>query len=443
MLAMLYLVLFATMAIGFYAATTTQSQIVGNDARVSRASLAAESGLDFMRYHLGRVSIPPSTPPDRVVHELFNDLSVALDSTGNLKGNTLAISGNTIQVPAGPGAIQLDASGQSRFRATITDWAGEIVLKIEGMDGVSSATRVITMDFTRATRPTSAFSYAVASRGQIVMRKGSVTSVTGVDPSIATMMSALATNPSIDVSGGTIGGGLSIVEDATARVTGGTVAGSSIPRVILSEHVTVVDKPEFPVITTDVYRQYATNAYVPNGSTQQNIIIRAGTNPSFNGGDTVQGVMYIESPNTVTFRGNFNLQGFIVFENKNTSSVNVLDFRGNVSQMPLPSGSEFDPLRATSGVSILGPTASVTMSGSTDSYLRGSTIVGRFNFAGSADIQIEQGTLMTYDEVPGATTFNGQTVKFTSTGAHNLPTTGISYSSFYRANPGSYQEVSP
>ena len=65
-LAMLYLVLFSTLALGFYAATTTAVQVSHNDSQVSRAFLASESGLDFMRYHLSRVSIPAYAPADSV-----------------------------------------------------------------------------------------------------------------------------------------------------------------------------------------------------------------------------------------------------------------------------------------------------------------------------------------------------------------------------------------
>jgi hypothetical protein len=341
--------------------------------------------------------------------------------------------------------IKLDSAGNAGFRATITDWAGEIVVKIDGRYAgtETAAARSITMDFTRQQRTTTAFDYAVASKGQIVMRKGAVTAVTGVDPRIAQMMSALDADPAIDVQGGTIGGDLSIIEGARVNISGGSVGGSSVPAVILANHVHQVEPPEFPTIDTSVYRQYAVNNYVPGARTQQNIVIRAGTNPRFNGGDTVQGIMYIESPNTVTFRGNFNLQGFIVFENAGNDAVNSMDFRGNVMMSPPPAGPEFNALRATSGVAILGPTASVTMSGSSDSYVRGNVIVSKFSFNGSADIQIDRGTIMTYSESPNSAYFNGKTVKFTATGAGNTPTAGISYSSYFKPDPTSYQEVLP
>ena len=61
MLAMLYLVLFATLAVGFYASTGTNAQVSTNELRRYKALGAAESGMDFMRYELFQVAIPPTT----------------------------------------------------------------------------------------------------------------------------------------------------------------------------------------------------------------------------------------------------------------------------------------------------------------------------------------------------------------------------------------------
>jgi hypothetical protein len=443
-LAMLYLVLFGTLAVGFYSATTTQTQIASNDEHIARSFMAAESGMDFMRYQLGRVSIPPHTPNDQVIDELYVDLQAQLNGTGNLGSTTIAKNGNTIQIPA-TGSIKLDGTADSRFSATITDWAGEIVCKINGMNGTITSTRAISMDFTRATRPSSVFDYAVAPKGQILMKKGTLTSVAGVDPKIATMMSAMAADPAISVTGGKITGDLSVTEDGTVQVTGGTVGtpASSIPAVILADHVHTVDPPEFPTIDTTVYRQYATNTWVDKKKVQANIIVPAGKNPKFNAGDTVQGIMYVESPNQITFNGNFNLQGFIVMA-PSASNTDTISFSGSLAMTPVPNQPQFDALRAVTGVAILAPNAAVTMSGSSGGNIRGNVIVKSFNFAGAADLQVDQGTLMTLASSNNTFVMNGsKSVKFSSTGSSNVPTAGIIYSTYYKPNPISYQEVMP
>src|SRR5688572_8940341 len=64
-LAMLYLTLMASLALGFYSASNTAIMVSHNEQKVERARLAAESGLDFARYYLGRTSIPQRTPVDQ------------------------------------------------------------------------------------------------------------------------------------------------------------------------------------------------------------------------------------------------------------------------------------------------------------------------------------------------------------------------------------------
>lgn len=443
-LAMLFLVLFTTMAVGFYAATTTAMHVTANDERVSRAFVSSESGLDFMRYQLANVSVPPSTPPDQVIDFLYADLQAQLDGTGNLGSLTISRSGNTIQIPSS-GRIPLDASGISSFRATITDWAGEIVVKIDGGYGATeNAARSITMDFTRQENTTNAFDYAIASKGQVVVKKGTLTSVAGVDPAIATIMSASPSSGAVTITGGTVGGDINHVDGGTATVTGGNVGGSSIPANILAYHTHEVDPPEFPTIDTTVFKPYATNTYSSSNSTQQNIYVPPNTNPKFNGNSTIQGIMYIASPNIVEINGNFSLQGFIVME-PGASTTDTIECTGNFTMSPLPSASQFDALRATSGVAILAPNAALKMTGSSSGVsLKGSVMTKTFSLKGAAAMQIDQGTIMTFDEGANSVSIDGsKSIKFTATGGVNQPTIGVSYSTFFAPKPATYQEVAP
>src|SRR5690242_9676391 len=52
-LAMMYMVLFSTLALGFFAASTMNSQIAKNERNEMQAQDAAESGMQFARYQLG------------------------------------------------------------------------------------------------------------------------------------------------------------------------------------------------------------------------------------------------------------------------------------------------------------------------------------------------------------------------------------------------------
>src|SRR5258706_10045625 len=96
-LAMMYLVLFSCLALGFYAHVTTAVQVSSNEMHAKRAMLSAESGMDFMRYLLGNVDIPSSTPPDQIWPMLCTQIKQQLDGTANVHGAILATpSGETL-----------------------------------------------------------------------------------------------------------------------------------------------------------------------------------------------------------------------------------------------------------------------------------------------------------------------------------------------------------
>src|SRR4051812_33525594 len=57
-LAMLYMVLFSALALGFYAQVTISAQVSGNERRAAAAQADAEGAFQFTRYQLARVDIP-------------------------------------------------------------------------------------------------------------------------------------------------------------------------------------------------------------------------------------------------------------------------------------------------------------------------------------------------------------------------------------------------
>jgi len=55
LLAMIFLVLFATLAVGFYASTNQTAVISTNEKNGTISLTAAESGMDFIRYQLALI----------------------------------------------------------------------------------------------------------------------------------------------------------------------------------------------------------------------------------------------------------------------------------------------------------------------------------------------------------------------------------------------------
>ena len=451
-MAMLYMVLFATMALGFYSTVTTAVALAKNDQKSSRAMLAAESGIQFMRYHLAHVAIPPLTvESSAVMQDLFNDLNDRLQNTGNLKlgAYTVGISSDSklISIPEQPGAfITTDATNNSGFRIEIKEQAGNIICRVMGRTGNGGyvSARGVSLDFARQPIESTLFENAIAARSSVVIKNGTMGGVGGVPNTIASILSAQESGVSVRMTGGTVGGDLGIIQGASANISGGSVHGtSSLTNIYKNYLKTHPEAPEFPVIDTDTYSQYATNPYVAGQTVYKNVRIPAGENPKFAGGTTIQGIMYVESPNVIDFNGDTNMQGFIVWDNGGTSATNKINMFGNFSHSKLEDSAEWGELATITGVAVLAPNTAVVMSGSTASQIQGNMIVGRFENAGANTITFDQGSLIAMDPTGDSIIINtAKDLRWTSTGFNNQPSKGPSYSTYYDPVPGSYQELS-
>jgi len=153
-IAMMYLMLISTMAVGFYAMTTISVQLSKNDDAGARAYMAAQSGMDFIRLQMANVHIPANTAPGSAIDAYYPNLQDLLNGTPNLGTQTIRRDGSVIYIPSnlpgnGNGYIKLDSEGDARFRATIQDSGGDITVKVDGFYGSSNAKRTITMNFSR------------------------------------------------------------------------------------------------------------------------------------------------------------------------------------------------------------------------------------------------------------------------------------------------------
>ena len=174
----------------------------------------------------------------------------------------------------------------------------------------------------------------------------------------------------------------------------------------IDNHVTIgMDSPEFPTPDVDRFLQYAIGDVVDSstdlshGITLTNATIEAGTNPVFDGTVTIEGVLFIESPNKVTFGTNVALQGIIVADgdvHNPDPGTNSIDILGNFESQAYPSGIEFDAIRQEEGTSILAPGFNTTFAGNF-STLEGVVAVSGAHFSGNMNAQIK-GTIINYSD---------------------------------------------
>jgi len=449
-IAMMFMVLIGLMALGFYSQITTAGRLSNNDQKGARALAAAESGIQFMRFHLARVDIPPNvSTTSQLLVELREDLNAAMERSGNLGHRTVGLTvDNAVAIPAETNAmIAVDTPTQSGFSVRITgngsiDGSG-VICHITGYSGAGSVrgTKHVQLHFRRDTYQGLVLNNAVATRGRLTMVRGALGGVEGLSPnSIANVASTYGVNPAVVVSGGAIGGNVGVIGHDLTAISGGSVGGTSDFVAIQKDHVKIVTPPAFPYVDTAVFEPFATTKFNPNATNLKNVRIPAGTNPRFSGDVVIQGVMYIESPNVVEFSGGARMEGFIVFEPKGNSTVNRITARGSVTYGDVPPGSQFDALRAISGISILAPTASLSIGGNVSAHVRGNLILGSFDNSGSADMRIDKGSLITMDQTATSVVFGGKSVSFSETGAGNQPSAGIRYGSHFLPKDGSYAE---
>ena len=214
-IAMLYLVLFSSLAVGFVAATNTAVQVAYNDDAAQRAILAAESGVEFVSFYLGRLNVDKKTAPEDMMDVVFNQLGIMLNGSPNLAGGSISLVNDVIQIPADPTQYVRvnDESGFGRFRASIemkplapptpTDPlpVPELRVKVAGYHkDFSSNARGIMLDYQIETKRGKRFQFGVASKGPIILRSNA--QIRGLnDHAMGSMLTTTIQNPAVSMAG--------------------------------------------------------------------------------------------------------------------------------------------------------------------------------------------------------------------------------------------------
>ena len=442
MLAMLYLVLFATMAIGFYSATTISTQISRNERALSLAHTAADGGMQYVRYQLGAMTLDSTVTPSGLMNAVAAALGQRLNGSPNMGGHAVQNSNGTIYLPYPGGWTTIDGSLSTKFRAKIEQSGEFLVVTVTGAGPAATTLgRAVQLHYQKAPKAGFILDYGVATRGTI--STGGSTIIQGqTDPTKGSVLSTdMTSSTPISVGGSGITGDASVV-NPDAAVTGGPIGGTSDPTQIQTHIHKGVPAPTFPTIDISVFTAYATNKYT-GGSTLTNCYIPPNTNPKFAGGTTINGVLWVQAPNVVSFRGNCTINGVIVCDNSGPfdPAHNQLSFSGNVSSTPV---SQLDPatygnLTTLTGSFLLAPTFAVSMTGDFGT-INGSVVAGQISMTGNAQ-GVVQGSVIGMTDNP--LTLNGHSsITISSTGTSQFPT-GMSFGNDYTPLPGTYLEVLP
>jgi hypothetical protein len=461
---MLFLIIFAALAIGFYAQTNVAVQVSNNERRNKEALMAAETGLQFIRYELSRITLDPKLTDDQTFEEMHMDLQGQLDGTGTLEGGKIGeivydpamIKPPRFEIPGDPKQYIKVSEAGPWFRVRVEQQGRELVVTTIGKSGstVESTGHRAGIEVHFGTRewPNKFFDYGIASQGQVIIESKNIIELGDPPPQASILSTYEGLNPVtignlLSTSPSGIAGDITVVEGYLPLFKGlVSVGGTTNVLDIMANHVHTVPataKPEFPVPDTTIYRDLAVNKYNSLKTTHDNIWIPGSTNPTFTNGHTLRGVIYVYQPNIVKFEGNVTMQCVVVTDpiGANDLTKNILQFTGNGgAKLPLsslPFEAQFDEVRKLTGTFVLAPGFDVLFTGNFGATA-GHVAADRITLTGSASADIN-GSLITLKPNPIRIGGNAAlTLK-----ASKPPHTGLRFTERFAPLKPSYKEIAP
>jgi hypothetical protein len=403
---MIFVALFSALSLGMLTMSSTNVQVANNHRTANRALMCAQSGLDVSKYWVSRVFMPGDT----TASARFDQLASFMHS--DMASNAYITSDYTPGASLNVDSVSLDSSGSQSFLTTIEPVDNDTVhVEVTGRDG--GITRTVGINYTFGVRQESVFDYGMASRGPVHLSGNIDLNGTKLAVEASVYIESNTDDDALSITGNSqIAGDVIITDpDGTVHLQGGQAGiGGETGQDAIDNHVTTgAPLTEFPTPNTSHFEQYVNGVTIDSDTdtstdtTFQNVRIAAGTNPHFSGNVTLEGIVFIETPNVVTFAGSTNVMGIIVGDGNmnDNSGTNQIVFLGNVSSQSvsqLPGDSQFDGLHDETGTFLMAPGFSVGFGGSFDT-LNGAIAANGINFFGNAGGTIG-GSVLNYSDTP-------------------------------------------
>ena len=439
-IALLLLSLFCTMGLAMASIANTDLRQCLNSRDAMNARLATESGLSFMLHVLDGVRLPGTTTQENFCENMRAALASCLDGTNNLGGNQVTVVGSSVFVPE----IQFEGKN---FCCWFT-WTGENLCQMKVRGAWLNMNRHILMDFDLVPMKPVVFNYGLASRGQIKI--DGTASIVGINyPAEASVLSASTSHQdALYVEGEAIVSGDLYTADSDSYVTisgSPTIAGTQDPEEIRKHIHQGVGQPDFPEVDVAPIAALATYTLLPsdptNKGTLNNVRIPAGLNPVFSSDIILNGVVYVEAPNTVKFTSKCTLNGILVTEqSSNPLSTCTLAFDGQVvanGVEALPDTEQFLPVKEYTGTFICAPGFGITFAGNFTT-IGGAIAADQLTFSGTAEGTVRGSVVGLKDVV---TTVSGSVDIFVDRAGADPNPAGFIKSFGFVPAPDSYTEV--
>ena len=439
-IAMIFVLIFSALAVSMASISGVNTQIASNQHKLGCARASAESGMEVQRYWLTPVAMPSSTPPESyfstIIAYIQNDL--ADNSISNI---TLYYDGSISSVP-------LDSLTGQSFRGQLSiNSSDPYILNVysTGYNGEIKKTLKVSFDIEPYKHPI--FNYGLATKGPLTYT-GNPT-MTAVNEAWEADLYIESSDSLTAISTGgncNFAGEIEIGNPAAATdFKGDVLIAGEHGQTAIDNHVHIGTEPvEFPTPDTDRFEHYATGDEINSStdlSTYDNTLINCsiapGTNPVFPKSVIIQGIIFIESPNIVTFERNVALEGIIVGDGDLTNpGTDRIDVLGNFASSTYPEGMEFDEIRSEEGSSVVAPGFAMSFQGNF-STLEGVVAVSGISFTGNVNAQIK-GTIINYSDDPMVIGGNA-VMNFDRVDSTKVPA-GFDTLRVLTYNPSSYEE---
>ena len=436
---MIFIVVFSALAVSMATLSGTNLQIAENQRKADTARACAESGVEIIRFWLNRFSVPGATEPYLVLDELASPASThslpSDQTTNGITNITTIYDDSTLKIQS----VTLDS--EKSFSAKIIQLDAD-TLQMDVTGVYKTTTRTIRADYNFDVKRHTVFDYGVATKGPLNL-SGNI-ELEGVNLSVESDVYIVSENDllALEIIGNSsIAGDVHICNPiATVDLQGGqaSIGGETTPEAY--DHViTGIDEVEFPVPNPEYFGHYVVEDINLAETTFANVRIPPNTNPSFGGGVTLSGIVFIETPNVVTFTGHVNINGIIVGDGDiiDDSGTNYIDFQGTVNSSPV-SGlpEEFGGLRDETGTFLMAPGFSVSFGGDFET-INGAIAANGIEFYGNAGGTIE-GSVLNYADTSMDLSGNSD-LSFNRWADTEIPA-GFEPEIILRYDPASYSE---
>ena len=440
-----FVCLFSAFAVSMATMSITNVRIANNRQKANKALNSALSGLEVTRYWLKGIQIPGSVGPSQRLYAVNTALNNKLTAQSISNINTSYSSGyNLVNISN----VTLNPSTNQTFSAIISQPdADTIQLTITGRCGEFS--KQISTNFEFGTIGNSVFDFGVASKGPLIM--SGQAEIDAVNLAIEASVYIEGTNISGDAF--SITNNASVAGDVTIANEYGTysigsrssVGGASGNDAL--DHIFVgADYVEFPTPQPTYFSQFATGAVMDtpddwdNHDTLNNVTIAAGTNPTFASDVTINGVLFIEYPNTVTFAGKSVINGILVGNGpiNNEQGSSSINFSGQVicNSVSVLNPLIFGDVTQETGTFICAPGFNLDFSGQAN-QISGAIAANGISFTGQAGGTVN-GSIINYSTTP--MDMSGQsTLLFNRSGVETDPS-GFVPVKILQYIPSSYSE---